>query len=150
MAGSFVRMHAHIVFSTKDRMPLLGIETRQRVWDYLGAILRNVGATPVQIGGVADHVHILAELPKDRTVPDLVRDLKSNSTRWIRETFEGLSHFSWQEGYAAFSVSLAGLDSVAGYIGHQDSHHASKGFQDEFVEFLNRMGVQYDQRYIWR
>jgi REP element-mobilizing transposase RayT len=150
MAGSYVRIDVHIVFSTKDRLPLLGDGVRQRVWDYLGAILRNHGSTPMTIGGTADHVHVLAQLPKDRAVPDVVREVKSNSTRWIREAFEGLERFSWQEGYAAFSITVTGLDRVSGYIAHQEAHHQEKSFQEEFVEFLNQAGVEYDERYIWQ
>lgn len=150
MGGSFVCVYAHIVFSTKDRLPLLHDAVRPRLWDYMGGILRNHGCVPLRVGGMVDHVHVLLKLSKDHTVPDVVRDLKSNSSRWIRETLEGFAHFGWQQGYAAFSVSVNGLDQVAGYIAHQDAHHAEKSFQDEFRELLDRIGVEYDERYLWR
>ena len=149
MAGSFVCIYAHIVFSTKGRAPLLSEDIRACVWEYSGGILRNHGCVPIKIGGMADHVHVLVELAKDRTAPDVVRDLKSNSSRWIRSTFEGLSQFGWQQGYVAFSVGVNGLERVSGYIAHQEEHHREKGFQEEFLDFLRRHGAKCDERYIW-
>jgi putative transposase len=142
MPGSFVCIYAHIVFGTKNRTPWLAEGIRRPVWEYMGAILRNHGCTPIEIGGAADHVHVLVELAKDRAVPSTVRDLKSNSARWMRSELPGLGSFSWQEGYSAFSVSVGGLEQVKRYIARQEEHHRRASFEDEMLEFLRRHGVE--------
>jgi len=96
-----------------------------------------------------DHVHLLASLSKQTCVSDIIRDIKSNSSRWIYETFDRLRGFAWQTGYGAFSVSLSNIDSVCKYIIDQQEHHRVRSFQEEFIAFLKRHRLDYDERYIW-
>jgi len=146
--ASFVCLHYHIVFSTKDRRPVATPEVRPRLWGYIGGIVQSQGGVALAIGGTADHVHVLAGLPKGKTVPDAIREIKANSSRWVRETFPELG-FAWQAGYGAFTVGVRGLPRVKGYIARQDEHHATVSFEDEFRSFLAEHGLAYDERYLW-
>jgi REP element-mobilizing transposase RayT len=96
-----------------------------------------------------DHVHLLADISKQQTLADALRDLKANSSGWIHETFPNLSGFAWQTGYGAFTVSYSNADGVKQYIANQAEHHRVRTFQEEFVEFLKRHGIEYDERYLW-
>ena len=149
MPGSYSSLLCHVVFSTKDRRPLLGAEVQKRLWDYMGGILKRHQCTPLAIGGTADHVHVLMGLDRDQCVADAVRDLKSNSTRWLHAEYPDLSGFAWQEGYGAFSVGIAGVERNKAYIHRQGEHHRTRTFQEEFLAFLNRHGVEHDPRYVW-
>ena len=146
--ASFVCLYYHLVFGTKGREPLIIPETRLRLWDYLGGIVRSQGGVPHAIGGTADHVHILASLPKDKTLPTVLREVKAGSSHWVHVTFP-CPRFAWQEGYGAFTVSVRGLPSVKAYIARQDEHHREVSFEEEFRSFLAEHGVEYDERYLW-
>ena len=150
MAGSFACLYCHIVFSTKNRVPLLTPEVAPRVHEYLGGVIRGKQGVPVQIGGAADHVHVLCSQNKTEALTDLIRDLKSCTTAWVHTTFPALPHFAWQEGYGAFSISVTGLDRVAAYIAGQEAHHQQESFQDELRRFLRVHGIVFDERYIWQ
>ncbi|MBP8953958.1 MAG: IS200/IS605 family transposase [Armatimonadetes bacterium] len=149
MPGSYSCLLCHVVFSTKDRHPVLTPEVTGRLWDYMGGILTRHKCNPIEIGGTADHVHVLMGLERDQCVANAVRDLKANSSRWLRAEFEFLSTFAWQSGYGAFSVGIAGIERNRQYIRNQEAHHRTRGFQEEFIAFLQRHGVDYDVRYVW-
>ncbi|MBM3500986.1 MAG: transposase [Armatimonadetes bacterium] len=146
--ASYVCLYYHIVFGTKGRARSIGPEARPRLWDYIGGIVRSQGGVPYAIGGAADHVHILANLPKDRTIPDVLREVKGGSSQWMHSTFPDVP-FTWQEGYGAFTVSVRGLGQVTAYIARQEEHHREVTFEEEFRSFLNEHGVEYDERYLW-
>jgi len=146
--ASFACLYYHLVFAAKGREPLVTPEIRPRLWGYIGGIIRSQGGLALAIGGTADHVHILASLPKNRTIPDLLREIKANSSRWVHETFPH-PRFAWQDGYAAFTISVRGLPQVKAYIARQEEHHAKVSFEDEFRSFLAQHGVEYDERHIW-
>jgi len=146
--ASFACLYYHLVFATKGREPLATEDVRRRLWAYISGIIRSQGGLALAIGGTADHVHILASLPKSRTIPDLLREIKANSSRWVHETF-AQPRFAWQDGYAAFTVSVRGLPQVKAYIARQEEHHAKVSFEDEFRSFLAQHGVEYDERHIW-
>ncbi|MBM3476300.1 MAG: IS200/IS605 family transposase [Armatimonadetes bacterium] len=146
--ASFACLYYHLVFATKGREPLVTPEIAPRLWSYIGGIIRSQGGLALAIGGTADHVHLLASLPKNRTIPDLLREIKANSSRWVHETFPH-PRFAWQDGYAAFTVSVRGLPQVNAYIAGQEEHHAKVSFEDEFRSFLAEHGVEYDERYLW-
>lgn len=116
----------------------------------MGGIIRELDGTAVIINGPADHVHMLVALPPTIGVSDAMRVVKTNSSRWIHETFPAMAAFAWQRGYGAFSVSQSNVPSVMGYIEGQEEHHRTVTFQEEFVAFLRRHGVAYDERYIWQ
>jgi REP element-mobilizing transposase RayT len=147
MPSTFLSLHYHLVFGTKDRTPLIASEWRDRLHDYLGGTLRSLDAFPETIGGVADHVHLLVGLKATHCLADVLRELKKASSIWIHEQM-GFRPFAWQEGYAAFTVSATARDAVGKYIVNQDEHHRVKSFREELVEMLEKAGVAYDPKYL--
>jgi putative transposase len=145
MGSTFFSLHYHIVFSTKERQPFIRAEWRSRVHAYLGGILRQINGVAEIVGGVADHVHLLASLRPAHCVADVMRDMKKDSSSWVKETFD--RNFAWQEGYAAFTVSPTATESVRQYIANQEVHHAKHLFVDELKELLERAGIEYEDRY---
>jgi putative transposase len=148
MPSTHISLHYHIVFSTKDRVPVIGSAWRERLHGYLGGIVRNVEGVPEAIGGVADHVHMLIGLRAKHCLADVVRDIKAVSSRWVHEVMSDEA-FAWQEGYGAFTVGAPQRESVRDYIARQEEHHRLQTFQEEYLEFLKRSGVEYDERYLW-
>ncbi|MCA1614881.1 MAG: IS200/IS605 family transposase [Acidobacteria bacterium] len=146
MPHTFTNLLTHVIFGTKDRAPLIGAELRPELHAYVGGIVRELGGRAVAINGVADHVHLLVSLPPTLSLSDMMRVLKANSSRWVKETRR--IPFAWQAGYGAFSVSRSNVSAVANYIARQEEHHRRLSFRDEFITFLRRHGVEYDERYI--
>jgi REP element-mobilizing transposase RayT len=150
MSQSLSQTWVHIIFSTKDRKPFLyEKEMRERVFAYLGGVCRDLESAAVNIGGVADHVHILCSQSKNIAQKDLLRHLKQGSSKWIKQEWPHLSNFYWQGGYGAFSVSPSHVDLVRDYIARQEEHHQSVGFQDEYRTILKKYKIPYDERYVW-
>ena len=147
MASTYLSLHYHLVFSTKDREPLIVPTWRARLHDYLGGTIRGLGGFPQGIGGVADHVHLLVGLRATHCLADVMRELKKASSVWVHEQV-GLPAFAWQEGYAAFTVSATAREAVKHYITNQEAHHATKSFGEELVEMLNKAGVEYNPQYL--
>ena len=150
MGHSYVSCYIHYVFSTKDRLPLITPDLRPRLWSYLGGIAREHDMPVIGIGGMEDHGHILVGLPATLAIAKAVQTLKGVSSKWIHETFPQLQHFAWQEGYGAFSLSKSSLPNALAYIEQQEEHHRQHTFKEEFIAFLERYGVEYDERYIWK
>lgn len=148
MPQSYTDLLFHIVFSTKDRLPQLTPDVRERVFAYLGGIARNHNAAAIEIGGVDDHLHILARLHPMMGVAEFIRVIKSNSSGWVHETWPS-REFAWQTGYGAFSVSRSRVPEVVQYIRNQEEHHKLRDFKAEFLELLRKHEVEYDERYIW-
>lgn len=148
MSHRFTALFAHLIFSTKDRIPHLDPELAPECLAYIGGIVENIGARRIAIGGVADHVHLLVDIPATTAVSDLVRTLKSNSSKWVHES-RNRSKFAWQKGYSAFSVSRSGVDAVVRYIGNQEKHHRRVSYQDEVRAFLKKYAIEGDERYMW-
>ena|ERR1051325_5266753 len=121
-----------------------------RLYDYMGSIFRDRGGSLLAINGVADHVHALARLRQDRSVAGVVRDVKANSSRWVRQSFHDLTSFTWQIGYGAFTVSESQIPRVVAYIANQEAHHRRMSFEEEFVAILRANGIAYDERYLWK
>jgi REP element-mobilizing transposase RayT len=149
MPQSFACLHYHLVFSTKDRVPSITEDIAPRLYEYIGGILRAEKGRLLAAGGMPDHVHLLASLSKEMSVSDALRIIKANSSGWIHDTFPDERQFAWQAGYGAFAVSYSNLDSVKQYIARQAEHHRVKTFQEEFVEFLRRHEIEFDERYLW-
>jgi putative transposase len=146
MPATHLSLHFHIVFSTKDRRPFITDSWRNRLHEYLGGLIRAADGVPEAIGGVADHVHLLVGLRATHTLAPFVQDIKQSSSRWIHETI-GVKNFNWQPGYAAFTVSVSNCGAVKEYIANQVSHHQTKTFQEEYVAFLQKHRVEYDDKY---
>ena len=149
MANTYSSLFYHFVFSTKNRTAFIRPEIETRVWAYIGGIAREQKMAAIQIGGVDDHIHALVMAPPTLAPFEIAKYLKRDSSKWIHETFPVLSDFAWQEGYGAFSVSKSGLEAVANYIQNQLAHHEKRNFQEEYVEFLQKHNVEYDERYLW-
>ena len=150
MAHTFANLLTHIIFSTKGRQPFLNGEFKPQVLAYLAGIVRHLQGVPMEINGSADHVHLLVSLRPALSVAELVRVLKSNSSGWVHEKWPSRKWFAWQEGYGAFSLSQSHAGQVLRYIQGQEEHHRKVSFQDEFVAFLKKHGIAYDERYIWQ
>ena len=138
----------HIVFSTKDRRPLITPEYEARLHDYIGGTIRSIGGICLELNGTEDHIHLLAKLRPTRAVSDVLRDLKANASGWMHDVFPSLGNFSWQRGYGAFTVSHSNVESVRRYIARQKEHHQGLSFRDEFIQFLKANGVEYDERFL--
>jgi len=148
MSQSFTNLLYHLIFSTKDRRPVITLEYQPRLYDYIGGILRNTGGISLGIDGVEDHVHVLAKLRPDRALSDVLRDLKANASGWMHDVFPRLADFSWHRGYAAFTVSQSHVEMVQRYLARQKEHHRKVSFRDEFIMFLKANGIEYDERYV--
>lgn len=138
-----------MIFSTKDRLPHLDAELRPRLHGYIGGILRELNAIPIAINGPADHLHLLLAMPPALALADAMRVTKTNASRWVHEQWPHRGGFAWQTGYGAFSVSQSSAAEVKTYIAKQEEHHRHVSFQEEFLAFLKRHGIAYDERYIW-
>jgi REP element-mobilizing transposase RayT len=149
MAHTYVNLLVHVIFSTKDRRPHIDAELQSRLFAYTGGVLRDIGAVPMIVNGTADHVHQLVGLPSTRSIAELIRVVKANSSKWVHEEFASRREFAWQSGYAAFSVSQSNADAVRQYITDQEEHHRTVSFEEEYVAFLKRHGIAYDERYVW-
>ena len=150
MPSSYTCLYYHIIFSTKDRHPLITPDLQTRLYEYMGGIISHERGQLLAAGGTTDHVHLLASLTALKAVSDLLRLVKANSSKWVHEAFAEHREFRWQDGYAAFSVSFSNLAQVKRYITEQQQHHCRISFQEEFLAFLRRHGVTYDERYIWK
>ncbi len=141
---SFTNCLVHCVFSTKNREPILTPKVRERLWPYLGGIARENGIKALAIGGVADHVHVLLGLPATLSLAKAMQLLKGNSSKWLHETFPELRNSGWQEGYAAFSISISGVEETIAYIRGQEEHHRTRSYREETELFLRRHGLAFD------
>jgi REP element-mobilizing transposase RayT len=139
----------HVIFSTKDRNPVLQDPVRVELHAYLATVARNAGCECYRVGGVADHVHLAIRLSRSLDIAKLVAELKASSSKWLKTQSPSLAKFPWQRGYGAFSVGPADLDVLVGYIDAQEAHHAKHSFQDEFRAFLRKYGVEFDEQYLW-
>ncbi len=149
MANTYTSLHYHIVFSTKHREHWIRQEFEERIWAYLAGIAKSNRMHPIQIGGVENHVHCLLSAPAVLAPAKIVQLIKGGSSRWIQETFPQLRGFGWQDGYGAFTVSKSNVLNVAEYIRNQREHHRVKSFQEEYLSFLKRHGIEFDERYVW-
>ncbi|MFL6335486.1 MAG: IS200/IS605 family transposase [Pyrinomonadaceae bacterium] len=149
MANTYTSLYYHVVFSTKNRAMCINREIEGRVWAYVGGVARKHGITALQVGGYEDHIHALIVAPPSLAPSRAVQFLKGETSRWIHEEFSDLRGFAWQDGYGAFTVSKSNLPEVARYIRTQREHHRKRTFQEEYLEFLRRHGIEYDVRYLW-
>jgi putative transposase len=149
LGGTFANIQLHLVFSTKHREPLIVPDMRQRLYSYMGGVIRNEGCSLYEIGGTADHLHLLVRVLPKKSVSDFMRDLKSSSSGWVHDSFVEMKRFHWQDGFGAFSVSQSQASRVKEYIRNQEDHHRQRGFEPEFIGLLKRHEIEYDERYIW-
>ena len=149
MPQSLTQIYLHIVFSTKNRRPDMAQPIQEQVHAYLAGACNGLDSLPIKVGGVEDHVHILCRLSKNIAVSELLRDLKRESSKWIKTTSPELNSFHWQNGYGAFSISPSHVDELCRYISNQSIHHQQESFQDEFRRLCRKYGLEIDERYVW-
>ncbi|MDB4384608.1 IS200/IS605 family transposase [Opitutaceae bacterium] len=148
MANTYTSLQYHVVFTTKRREPWLDEDVCRRLWPYLGGIARENGMKALEIGGVADHIHLLLVLPPNLALSKAMQLLKGVSSRWVHENFPTLRDFGWQDGYGAFTVSESQITSVRNYIRNQPEHHRTTTFADEYRAFLEKHGIEFEERYL--
>ncbi len=147
--GSFTQLTYHVVFATKYRKPTITGDVLEPLYKYVGGILRAKKGSVIQIGGIENHVHVLARLSPAFAVSDVIREVKANSSKWMNEEHNLKGKFEWQIGYGAFTVSYDRRDAVANYIRNQKEHHRTKTFQEEYIEFLKRHGIEFRVEYLF-
>lgn len=149
MPQSLVKSYVHIIFSTKNRRPLIDEEIETELYSYLGGICNGLECFPVKVGGHKDHVHVLSHFSKKITIIKFLEELKSHSSNWIKTQDPRYRDFYWQGGYGAFSVSPQSIETVKQYIESQHEHHKTITFQDEYRRILREHNVAFDERYVW-
>ncbi|HYE71806.1 MAG TPA: IS200/IS605 family transposase [Blastocatellia bacterium] len=149
MANTYTSLYYHLIFSTKNRVTWIRPEIQENVWAYIGGIARHHRLTALQIGGMEDHLHALVMAPATLAPSQIAQYLKGDSSKWIHEEYCDLREFAWQEGYGAFTVSKSNLPDVIAYIRNQREHHQKRSFQDEYREFLQKHGIDYEEQYLW-
>jgi REP element-mobilizing transposase RayT len=147
MGSTYLSLHYHVVFSTKNREPTIVPAWRARLHEYLGGIVQGLGGVSQRVGGACDHVHLLVGLKTIHCLADFMRELKKASSVWVHEEI-GTKRFVWQEGYEAFTVSASSRSAVRRYIDNQDEHHRGRTYREELIEMLDKAGIEYDPRYL--
>jgi putative transposase len=148
MSSTHLDLIYHLVFSTKERRPWIEEFWEKRLHSYLAGIICGLGGISKEIGGAADHVHIEVSLKATHCLADVMREIKTNSSRWIHSAI-GERRFGWQDGYGAFTVSRSDVEALRQYIQEQKEHHRKKTFQEEYLDLLRRSGIQFDETYLW-
>lgn len=149
MPGTHSQILLHVVFSTKRREPWITPGIAERLYPYMGGIVRAEKGVLYDIGGVEDHVHMYLRWRPDASVSDLMRTVKARSSKWVHETIPGLGAFAWQEGYSVFSVSKSQEGAVKAYIARQHEHHKKEDFKSELLRILRAHGVEFDEKYVF-
>lgn len=147
--STFTKLNYHIVFATKRRSPLITAELQTRLYEYIGGIIRAKSGHLVEVGGVADHIHLLAHLSPKFAISDVIRDIKGSSSAWVNAEKLSEQHFEWQKGYGAFTVSYSSSGSVQNYIRNQEEHHRRISFEEEYMDFLERHQITFERRYLF-
>lgn len=149
MPQSLAQILIHVVFSTKNRAPIIGAEVQPRLHAYLATVARNMGCECYRAGGVSDHVHLAMGLSRTVTVAAMVEEVKTSSSKWLKTQAPALAEFAWQRGYGAFSVGWSGREALCRYIDAQEAHHRDRTFQDEYRTLLQKYDLPCDERYVW-
>jgi REP element-mobilizing transposase RayT len=150
MPQSLADVVIHIVFSTKTRVPFLKLTVlRERLDAYIVGTLMNLDCPSIITRSVEDHIHILCHLSRTISIGQLIKEIKTSSSAWVKQQDPHLDDFYWQAGYGAFSVSRSNVEQVKQYIANQEEHHRTRTFQEEFRLLLQRHGIEYDERYVW-
>ena len=149
MPGTFSQIYIQVVFAVKGRDNLITKPWRDELHKYIAGIIKGKEQKSIIVNGVADHIHCFVGLKPSMSISDLVRDIKNNSTNFVNEKRLVKGKFSWQEGYGAFSYSHSHINDVYNYILNQEEHHKKKTFKEEYLEFLNKFEIPYEERYLF-
>lgn len=147
VASTLVKIDIHLMFHVKSTGVTMRLEDLPRIFRYIGGVAKGLGSIPLAVGGMPDHVHVLASLPKTLSLVDFVRTLKSESSKWMKSLDPSYERFAWQDGYGAFSVSASVLPKTTEYIQKQEEHHKRRSFREEYRAFLEANGVEFDERF---
>jgi putative transposase len=150
MANTYTQIYIHVIFAVEGRQSLIKPENNDQLQKYITGIVSAQKQKLIVTNNMPDHLHLLIGLRPDSSLSDLVRDVKAGSSKFINERHWVKGRFSWQEGFGAFSYSRSQLGNVIRYIENQQKHHAKKSFREEYVALLEKFGVEYDQRYIFK
>lgn len=150
MANTYTQIHIHAVFAVQNRVSLITQKWEQELYKYIMGIVTNQGHKLLSINGMPDHIHILFGMRPIQSLSDLMQDIKGDSSKWINKKGLVMGKFAWQEGYGAFSYSKSQLPDVINYIERQKEHHRKKTFREEYLEFLEKFEVDYDEKYIFK
>ncbi len=148
MASTLTNLLYHIVFTTRKKQKLIIPALSVELYPYIGGIIREEKGKLLKIGGIINHVHILARFSASVSVSEMMRRIKGASSKWVNENSKSTSHFTWQRGYGAFSVSESSVENVISYIGNQEEHHRKSTFEEEFIQLLQKHEIPYDEKYI--
>jgi putative transposase len=149
MAQSLADIILHIVFSTKERLPLIKPSVEEELYSYISGVCKKLNSPVIKINGVEDHIHILLQLGRTIAVSDLISEIKSSSSRWIKTKDPFFNNFSWQGGFGVFSVSRQNLEGAKHYLEGQKEHHKKVSFKEELLALLKRTEIKYDEKYLW-
>ncbi len=149
MAGTYSQIYIQVVFAVKGRENLIGQPWKDELYKYISGIIKGKNQKSIIVNGMPDHIHAFIGLRPSMSVSDLVRDIKNNSTNFINEKKLVRKKFSWQDGYGVFSYSHSQIDSVYNYILNQEKHHRKKTFREEYIDFLNKFAVEYNEKYLF-
>jgi len=149
MAQTLVCLRVHVVFSTKDRRPMITPEVEPELYAYLAGTAKNLDSSCLAAGGTSNHVHLLISQSKNIALSHLMEEIKKSSSKWIKTKAPSLRSFGWQDGYGAFTIGRSQVEALQRYIAAQKERHKKQSFEEELVRLLNKYGVQYDERYIW-
>lgn len=146
---SYTNLVCHIVFGTKGRRNSIPEAFEEDLYQYIGGIIRNKNGHQIEIGGTSNHIHILSSLHPTHSISEVVRDIKANSSRFMKDEIATIDTFNWQSEFGAFSVSESNVQDVRTYIQNQKQHHRGMTFQDEFKRLLDNHGIDYDEEFLW-
>jgi REP element-mobilizing transposase RayT len=150
MAQTLVCLKVHVVFSTKNRRPMITPEVEPELYAYLGGTIKNLDSRCLAAGGTSNHVHLLISQSKNMALSRLMEEIKKTSSKWIKTKGTALRSFAWQEGYGAFSIGQSQVEALQRYIAAQKERHRKQTFEEELVNLLKKYQVEYDERYLWR
>ncbi len=149
MPQSLARIPIHCIWSTRNHLPFIKPEIEKELFSYMTGIFRNYESPALAINGTANHIHALTVLSRKITVAKLIEELKKSSSKWIKTKGMQSQNFYWQRGYAALGIGESNVEVVKKYIANQKEHHRKKTFQEEYITFLKKYGIEYDERYVW-
>jgi REP element-mobilizing transposase RayT len=150
MANTYTQIHIHAVFAVQNRMSLINKSWQERLYKYIIVVIQKHGHKVLSISGMPDHIHILFGFRPTQALSNLIQEVKRDSSEWINKEKLVMGRFSWQEGYGAFSYSKSQISEVINYIETQELHHRKHTFREEYLEFLRKFDIEYDERYVFK
>jgi len=150
MANTYTQIHIQFVFAVKYRTATIQSSWKDELYKYITGIIQHHKHKLIAINGMADHIHILVGMRPTQSTSDLMQDVKASSSKWIKEKQLAQGRFEWQEGYGAFSYGKSQLKDVVAYIKNQEQHHRIKTFKEEYIDFLQKFEVEYDEKFIFK